>query len=445
MKLPETRYARNNDVHIAYQVVGEGPLDLLFATSYVSHLEFAWGNERIRHFYQELADFSRLILFDKRGTGMSDPLAAEITLEDRVADIRAVLDAVGSERTALFGTSEGATLAAMFAATWPERSEALVVFSPFVTGHADAECPWAWSEPQWTVFLDMFHDENVWRSEELMAEAIRSNDVAGFAEETDWYVRYWRASASPAVVRRLMTANKEIDIRPVLPTITVPTLVLQRRDEEFLSIEYGRYVARKIPGARMVELEGRTHYPWLENADEVLDHMREFLTGTRERPSTNRVLSTVLFTDIVASTARATEEGDRNWRAMLDQHDTLCARQVERFRGRLIKTTGDGILATFDGPARAVQCARAIVEVVRRLNLEARAGVHTGEIELRGDDIAGIALSVARRICDAAEASRILTSRTVKDLVFGSGLEFQERGIHELRGVPGTWDLFEVA
>ena len=443
--VPETKYARNGDVHIAYQVLGDGPIDLLFATSYVSHLEFMWENERIRYFKEQLANFSRLILFDKRGTGLSDPLAGEVTLEERVDDMRAVMEAVGSERAALFGTSEGATLAAMLAATTPEACTALIAYSPFVTGRADDESPWGWTDEQWEQFLDVWHGEDIWRSAEVMEDVIRSTaEVQDLVEEAEWYVRYWRASASPAAIRRLMAANREIDIRPVLRTIRVPTLVMQRKGEVFIPVDYGRYMAEAIPDARLVLFEGSAHYPWLENADEVIAEVREFLTGSRGSVAADRVLSTVLFTDLVSSTERAARLGDAEWTRLLDRHDDLVARQAERFRGDLIKATGDGILATFDGPARAVQCARAILEAIERLDLVARAGVHTGEIELRGADIGGIAVNVGRRICDTAESGQILASNTVKDLVFGSGLEFEDRGEHALKGVPGRWQLYAV-
>jgi pimeloyl-ACP methyl ester carboxylesterase/plasmid stabilization system protein ParE len=443
--VPDTKYARNGDVHIAYQVLGDGPIDLLFATSYVSHLEFMWENERIRYFNEQLADFSRLILFDKRGTGLSDPLAGEVTLEERVDDMRAVMKAAGSEQAALFGTSEGATLAAMLAATTPESCLALIAYSPFVTGRADEESPWGWTDEQWEQFLDVWHAEDIWRSAEVMENVIKSTaEAQDLVEEAEWYVRYWRASASPAAVRQLMAANKEIDIRPVLRTIRVPTLVMQRKGEVFIPVDYGRYMADAIPGARFVLFEGTAHYPWLENADEVIAEVREFLTGSRGPVATDRVLGTVLFTDLVSSTERAAELGDAEWRRLLDRHDELVARQAERFRGNLIKTTGDGVLATFDGPARAVQCGRAILEAIQRLDLVGRAGVHTGEIELRGSDIGGIAVNLGRRICDAAESGQILASNTVKDLVFGSGLEFEDYGEHELKGVPGRWQLYAV-
>jgi pimeloyl-ACP methyl ester carboxylesterase/DNA-binding CsgD family transcriptional regulator len=443
--VPETRYAKTRDgVHVAYEVFGEGPFDLVFANSWASHAEFSWSNPTIARFYERLSSFCRLVLFDKRGTGSSDPMVSVPTMEDRMDDIRAVMDAVGIERAALLGGSEGAATCAVFAATYPERTSALVMFSPFIVGVADDECPWAWTWEVWELVKEAMaaptwgtsHGSGV----EYVVPSLSGNETA-----MEWYGRYFRVACSPALAIALLAVNTEIDIRPVLATIRVPTLVLHRIDETWVNVNYGRYAAAKIDGARLVELEGTDHYPWEQDAEAVLGEIQEFLTGERSEPDDYRVLATVLFTDIVESTALAARSGDRSWRELLDAHDAMVRRQLTRFAGQEIKTTGDGFLATFDGPARAIRSALAIQEGGARLGLDIRAGLHTGEIERRGADVGGVAVHLGQRVCATAGAREVVVSSTVKDLVVGSGIEFEDRGEHELKGVPGQWHLFAVS
>ena len=441
--MPETRYAKTSDgVHIAYQVVGDGPFDLVFANSWCSHVEVSWDRPAIARFYEHLSSFCRLVLFDKRGTGLSDPVSSVPTMEERMDDIRAVLDAIGTEQAALLGTSEGAPTCAVFAATYPERTSALVLFAPFIVGLADEECPWAWTHEFWNVLSDAM--ENTWGTPDGSGVEFTTPSLIGDDHAREWYAHYFRSAASPATALALLRVNTEIDIRPVLPTVGVPTLVLQRTDEVWINVNYGRYTAAKIPGARLIELPGTDHYPWEQNADEVVGHIEEFLTGARSERDTHRVLATVMFTDIVGSTERASEIGDRAWRELLDAHDAMVRRQLERFGGREVKTTGDGFLATFDGPARAIRCALSVRDGSARLGLAVRCGLHTGELELRDTDIGGIAVHIGQRVSNAAEAGEVMVSSTVKDLVAGSQIGFDERGERQLKGVPGTWHLFCV-
>jgi class 3 adenylate cyclase len=439
--MPETRYALAADgVHVAYQVLGSGPLDLIFANSWCSHIEFSWSRPAIVRFYEHLASFSRLILFDKRGTGLSDPVAGVPTMEDRLADMRAVLDAIGSQRTAVFGTSEGACHCIMFAATYPERTRAMVLFAPFVVGLADEECPWAWTAEFWNVLRAAM--ENSWGTPDGSGVEFCTPSLIGDESAREWYAHYWRSAASPGAAVALLEVNTRIDIRPVLPTVRVPTLVLQRSDEQWINVNYGRYTAAHIPGATLIELPGTDHYPWEQNADVVVGEIEEFLTGARSERDDDRVLATVLFTDIVESTEQASEVGDRKWRELLDAHDDMVRRQLERFAGSEVKSTGDGFLATFDGPARAIRCALAISDGARRLGIRVRAGLHTGELERRGDDVGGIAVHIGSRVASEAQPNEVLVSSTVKDLVAGSRIEFVDRGERALKGVPGSWRLF---
>jgi pimeloyl-ACP methyl ester carboxylesterase len=439
--MPETRYAKTGDgVHIAYQVVGSGPIDLIFANSWCSHVEFSWSRPAVVRFYESLASFCRLILFDKRGTGLSDPVSGVPTMEDRLDDMRAVLDATGSERAALLGTSEGACACVMFAATYPERTSHMVAFSPFVVGLADDECPWAWTREFWEVLREAM--ETSWGTPDGSGVEFAAPSLRGDERAREWYAHYWRSSASPSAAVALLEVNLRIDIRPVLPAVRVPTLVLQRTDEQWISVEYGRYTAAKIPGAKLVELPGTDHYPWEENSEDVVGEIEEFLTGARTHRGGERVLATVLFTDIVDSTQEAVAVGDRRWRELLDAHDDMVRRQLDRFGGDEVKSTGDGFLATFDGPARGIRCAQAINAGARRLGLRVRAGLHTGELERRGPDVGGVAVHIGSRVAARAEADEVLVSSTVKDLVAGSEIEFAERGEHALKGVPGKWSLF---
>jgi len=439
--VPETHYARTTDgVHIAYQVVGDGPPDIVYANSFMSHVEVSWEYRPAARFYERMAAFSRLVLFDRRGTGLSDPIIEHFTMEDRLDDISAVMGAVGLDRAVLLGSSEGATACAHFAALHPDRVSALILFSPTVVGVADDECPWAWSQEFYDLFLDTL--DEAWATGaglELVNPSI--------AEDPDaraWYARYFRLSASPSLVRTLLRYNVEVDIRALLPTIEVPTLVLHRTDEIWLNVEYGRYAAKRIPGARLVELSGADHYIWEPNSDAVVEEIEEFVTGVRRGREPERSLTTLVFTDIVGSTDRALKLGDERWRQLLDRHEAVVHRQVARFDGRLVKTTGDGALATFERPARAIRFALAIREAMRGLGLEVRAGVHTGEVELRGDDIGGIAVHVAARVAATARPGEVLVSRTVADLIAGSEIQLTDQGQHDLRGIPERWRLFSV-
>lgn len=439
--MPETRYAKTADgVHIAYQVVGSGPIDLIFANSWCSHVEVSWSRPSVMRFYEDISSFCRLILFDKRGTGLSDPVSGVPTMEDRLDDMRAVLDANGSERAALLGTSEGACACIMFAATYPERATQMVLFSPFIVGLADEECPWAWTADFWNLLRDAM--ETSWGTPDGSGVEFAAPSLSSDERAREWYAHYWRSAASPSAAVALLEVNTRIDIRPVLPAVRVPTLVLHRTEETWININYGRYTAAKIPGAKLVELPGTDHYPWEENSEVVVGEIEEFLTGARTHRGHDRVLATVLFTDIVDSTQEAIAAGDRRWRELLDAHDDMVRRQLERFGGHEVKSTGDGFLATFDGPARGIRCAHAINAGARRLGIRVRAGLHTGELERRGSDVGGIAVHIGSRVAARAQPDEVLVSSTVKDLVAGSGIEFDERGEHPLKGVPEKWRLF---
>jgi class 3 adenylate cyclase/pimeloyl-ACP methyl ester carboxylesterase len=433
MEPPETRYAKSGDIHIAYQVVGNGPLDLVQVPGAVTNLELAWENPRQAYYRRRLAAFSRLICFDKRGTGLSDRVSGIATLEERMDDVRAVMDAVGSERAVIFGVSEGGSMSLLFAATYPERTRALVLYSAFakypglVRAPGQLEAAIAHIERNWGTGVSL----------RRMAPSLADDPKAVRA-----WARFERLSASPAAVIGLRQMNWDIDIRHVLPTIRVPTLVLHRSGDRAISVEAGRYIAAHIAGAKYAELPGIDHFPFVGDSDRIVDEIEEFLTGARHEAEPDRVLATVLFTDIVDSTRRAAALGDREWRAVLDRHDQVVREHLARFRGREVKNLGDGFLATFDGPARAVRCAAAIARDVRPFGIAVRSGLHTGEIELKRDDIGGIAVHIAARVADRAEPGESLVSSTVRDLVAGSGLRFADRGFQPLRGLPEDVHLY---
>jgi pimeloyl-ACP methyl ester carboxylesterase len=438
---PETRYARSEDLHIAYQVVGQGPSDLVLVPPFVSHVELYWEEPLVNRFLTRLASFSRLILFDKRGTGLSDRVPPDRlpTLEQRMDDVRAVMDAAGSERAALFGPSEGGPMSALFAATYPGRTSALILYGTLASTIRDASYPWPMDPTERRTVIEAIPQH--WgrgTSVDLLAPSL-----AGDERFRRWWARLERLGASPGAAMALRRMNGQIDIRDTLPVIRVPTLVLHRTDDLDTSIEEGRYLAAHIPGARFVELPGADHLPWADQ-DAILDEVEEFLTGVRPVPEPDRVLATVLFTDIVGSTEHAAELGDRRWGDVLVSHHAIVRRQLDRFRGREVKTVGDGFLATFDGPARAVRCACAIRDGVRSVGVSIRAGLHTGECEFVGDDVRGIAVHIGARVAAKAQSDEVLVSSTVKDLVVGSGIEFEDRGVHRLRGVPGDWRLYTV-
>jgi class 3 adenylate cyclase len=432
----EVHYARSGNLRIAYQVIGNGPLDLVFVPGFISNLDHYWDEPTLAHFLSRLSSFSRLILFDKRGTGLSDRLGSLPTLEERMDDVRAVMDAVESKRAALFGISEGGAMSTLFAATYPERTQALVLYGAY--GHFPS---WVLPPDRLPAFLEMI-DRDWGTGTSLKAFAPSKVSDERFKR---WWARFERLGASPSAVIALMQMNSEIDIRHILSAIRVPTLVLHRTGDPRVSIEAGRYLGAAIPGAKYVELPGSDHVAWVGDVDRLTDEIEEFLTGARAVHEPDRVLATVLFTDIVESTRKAAELGDRRWQSLLEQHDQAIREELARYRGREIKTLGDGFLATFDGPARAVRCASAITETAAPLGLEVRCGVHTGEIEIKGEDIGGIAVHIAARIAALAGGGQVLVSRTVRDLVAGSGLSLEERGEFALKGINESMRLYTIA
>ncbi len=439
--LPETKYAQSGDVSIAYQVVGSGPLDLLIVPGFISHLEQAWEDPAYSRFLQQLASFSRLIQFDKRGTGLSDRIAEIPTFEQRMDDVRAVMDATGSKRAALFGISEGGPMSVLFAATYPERTSALVLYGSIARGAWAPDYPWGSRlDENWEEWLEG------WRKGWGGPYAIETWAPSAAHDERfrQWWAKYLRLGASPSAVINVFRMNAAIDVRDILPAVHVPTLVLHRSGDRAIEVEQGRYLAQHIPGAKFVELSGDDHLWWVGDSESIVNEIQEFLTGERHAIEPDRVLVTVLFTDIVDSTKRATEMGDRRWRGLIESHNKLMHTEINRFRGRAVKSTGDGFLATFDGPARAIHCAFAASEEMRRMGIEIRSGLHTGEVELIGDDVGGIAVHTAARVLAKAKASEVWTSRTVKDLVAGSKFRFSERGTYNFKGVPGDWPLFTV-
>jgi len=437
---PRTRYTKSGAVHIAYQVVGEGPIDLVYAPPWIGNMELFWEEPSYARFLERLASFSRLILFDKRGTASSDRATEVPTIEQQIDDLSAVMASVGSERAALLGASEGGSLCTVFAAAHPERTSALILWGALATTRWSAETPWGPTRESFEGWIKLVEQD--WGKP--LALDLFAPSVADQKSFQSWWARLLRLAASPSAAIALLRRLDEIDIRSVLPTIRVPTLVLHAVGDRVISVENGRYLGRHIPNAKYVELPGADHFPYLEDSEAILAEIEEFLTGARPVPESERVLATVLFTDIVTSTERSAEVGDRKWKDLLDQHDVLVRREIGRHRGRLVKHTGDGVLVTFDGPARAIRCAQAIAAGVKSLGIEVRAGLHTGEVELRGEDVTGMGVNIAARVMDAAAPGEVIVSSTVKDLVAGAGLRFAERGSHELRGVPGEWRLFVV-
>ena len=436
------RYAKSGDLHIAYIVEGEGqPIDLMWIPPWISQVEYLWSERSLARVMGRLTSFARLITFDRRGSGLSDPFWGAPTLEDQMDDLIAVMDAAGSERVALVGTLEGGPMAAMFAATYPERVSALVLYATFARATWATGYEWAWPAEQ----RDREMDELVrhWGEGRVVASVAPSE--TGDPSFMEWAGRLERLAAAPSTIRRIFKLIGEFDVRDVLPSIRVPTLVMHRRDDSFIKIEHSRYIAQQIPGARYVELEGGDNMFSLGDSEALLGEIEEHLTGARHEHEADRMLATVLFTDICDSTRRAAEMGDRGWRFLLERHDALFRQALDRHRGREVKRTGDGFLATFDGPARAIRCAASVAEAMGSLGLEVRAGLHTGELEVMDGDLGGLAVHIAARVLDRASPSEVLVSGTVKDLVVGSGIDFQDRGQHELRGVPGEWRLFAVS
>lgn len=429
--LPATRYALSGDCSIAYQVMGDGPVDLVLVPGVVSHVEFFHETPGYTAFLRRLSAFARVITFDKRGQGLSDRVAGAPSLEERMDDVRAVMDATGSKRAVLMGFSEGSPMSALFAATYPERALKLLLFGGFAlamtAGNSEAQVNErlkSWGTGEWL--------KKSWPS--LIAKP-QGIDVLAKVE---------RLSASPGAIKAIALLITQIDVRPILPTIRIPTLVMHRKGDLQVPVEAGRALASQIPDAKFIEYPGDDHVFWSGDVEGFLGDIEEFVTGSRDRSSfdVERVLATVLFTDIVDSTRSAASMGDQAWRRLLDNHDAIARQTVEKFRGNLIKTTGDGILATFDGPGRAVRCALAFSAGAGQIGLPLRTGLHTGEIELRDRDVGGIAVHAAARVMAKAQANEVLVSRVVTDLVAGAGLKFAERGLHELKGLPGKWDLF---
>jgi class 3 adenylate cyclase/esterase/lipase len=439
----ETRYAQSGELSIAYQVFGEGDLDLVFVPGFISHGDLSWQAPLFGEFFRRFGSFARVITFDKRGTGLSERTLGFGSAEDRMDDIRAVMDTVGCERAALVGVSEGGPLTILFAATYPERASALVLWGTFARVQSAPDYPIG-VDP---AFIDPFVEGLVARWNTGKALRFFIANIATDAETSAFVARYERTAATPKMVREIMHRNCEIDVRSALPAINAPTLVVHRSGDNAVPVECGRYLADEIPGARLHELPGAWHLNGSEGGEnDALDVVEEFLTGQRHEPAPtiDRVLKTVVFTDIVGSTERAAAEGDRKWRDLLDAHDVAIRKQLGRFRGEEVNTTGDGFLAAFDGPGRAIQCAQTIADAARTLGLEIRAGVHTGECELRGDNLAGIAVHIGARVASLAGAGEVLVTSTVRDLVQGSGIEFADRGHHELKGVPGEWQVLAV-
>jgi class 3 adenylate cyclase/pimeloyl-ACP methyl ester carboxylesterase len=451
VQAPEVRYARSGAVNIAYQVVGDGAVDLLYIPGWISHLDLYWEEPSIARFLNRMASGVRLILFDRRGTGLSDRVEAELpTLETTVDDVRAVLDSAGSDQAVIFAQGYGCPHAIVFAATCPDRTSALILYNAIAkAGRKTDDYPWGSTEEEANAWRE--RTGAVWGTEEFSQEWLRrlAPSVGGDAREVAWHTRVMRASATPAAAQRFAEMNGLMDVRSVLPLLHVPTLVLQRKDVvapkggvDVQSLPESRYVAEAIPGAKLVVLPGVDYLPWVGDQDALLAEITAFATGSRPAREPNRVLLTVLFTDIVDSTTRLAELGDERWRALLGSYDLIVQEALERSRGKEVDRAGDGLLATFDGPGRAIGCAEEIVHEARTLGLMIRAGIHTGEVELDGERVSGIAVHIGARIAAMAAPGEVLVSSTVKDLVAGSGLRFEERGPAELKGVPGEWRLF---
>jgi len=436
----EIRYAKSGDVHIAYRIFGDGPRDIVLVPGSVSHVELYWEFPPNRHLINRLSSFARLIVFDKRGQGLSDRVG-EQTLEERTGDVLAVMDAAGSERATIFGWSEGGAMSLMLAATYPERTSGLVLFGSYASMRTE---PWKIPPAVFDAVLERL--ERRWGRGFLVA----TNAPSRIDDEA--YVRWWaqleRASASPGGIIALFRANYDIDVHHILPSIRVPTLIFHRTGDSLVPVAAGRYIAEHIPGAAYVELPGEDHLIQamdIEILDDLLDRVEEFLTGSRQRPEPDRMLATLMLNDIVGSTERAVELGDRRWKELLTSYYALVRGELQAFRGREVVTTGDGVLAAFDGPARAIRCATSIRNRARGLGIRIRTGLHTGECEIIDEDnVGGIAVHIAARVAAAAQADEIIVSSTVKDLVAGSRLEFADRGTKQLKGVPGEWRLYAV-
>ena len=437
MTIPTTRYAKSGDVHVAYQVFGNGPVDLVLVPGFVSHIDNYWTHPSVASWLERLGSFARVVMFDKRGTGLSGRVGSLPSMDERMDDLRAVMDAVNLDKAAVFGISEGGSLAALFAAHHPDRCDALIVYGSFAKFTS-----WFATEED---LEDLFSyiDTGWGTGESLPLFAPTSKGDVAFQQ---WWGRFERLGADPGAAIALMRMNREIDITDVLSSIHIPTLVLHRNGDTTIDFEAGVHLAEGIPNAHLVDLPGRDHLPWVgDNPLGILDEIEHFLTGTMSEPEPDRVLATVLFTDIVDSTALASSMGDDRWRNLLHAHDDAVRSEIARFRGTEVKSLGDGVLATFDAPGRAIRCALSIAEAVQPLGLTVRAGLHTGEIHLVNGDIEGISVHIASRISNLAEGNEVIVSRTVKDLIAGSGNSLEAYGTHSLKGVPDEWQVYKAA
>ena len=438
---PQVKYAKSGEVNVAYQVFGEGDIDLVLVFGFISHLDLFWDGAPFVEMAAKLGKFARVIMFDKRGVGLSDPVATVPTLEERMDDVRAVMDAAGSKQAVVMGSSEGGPMAILFASTFPERTRALILYGSMARTTEDGDYPWAASEEALRESTQTFMAPD-WGSGSSVE--IFSPSLADQPGSREFYARLERMSASPSMVLQLMEMFLQIDVRHVLPSIHVPTLILHRKGDKVVNVRAARYLAEQIEGSRLIELDGVDHNMLAGDTTVVLEEIEEFITGVRPVREPDRVLATVMFTDIVDSTRTAAEMGDARWREVLEEHQRIVRTQLGVYRGVEVKNTGDGVLATFDGPARAVRCAVAITDAVEMLGLRVRVGIHTGECELIGNDVGGIAVHTAARVSALAGPGEVLVSRTVKDLVAGSGIAFEDRGTHELKGVPDQWQLLLV-
>src|SRR5215207_510349 len=444
MSTPATQYATSGDTSIAYQLVGDGPIDLVLVLGFATHLELQWESPPLARFFERLSSFSRLIIFDKRGTGLSDPVTEVPTLELRIDDVRAVMDAAGSERAALFGVSEGGPMSILFAATHPQRATALVLHGAMARTTEAPDYPWASPAEALRESAAEFIAPSWGRDAEGMVELFAPSFAAD-PRTLELLARLERNAASPAMVQQIFEMFLGTDVRDILPTVHIPTLVTHRRGDRVVNWRAGRDLADRIEGSKYVELDGIDHLPWAGDSDAVVGEVQEFLTGARSAAEPDRILATVMFTDICGSTKRAAELGDAQWRDLLEAHQTAVRRDLDRFRGCEVKTLGDGSLATFDGPARAIQCGHAIAQTARSLGLEDRIGIHSGEVEVMDEDVGGIAVHIAARVGSLASAGEVLVTSTVKDLVAGSNIQFEDRGLTQLKGVPDEWRLFAAA
>jgi len=438
--IPETKYTKIGNINIAYQVVGSGPKDLVLVPGWISNIDVFWEEPSMVRFLNRLASFSRLILFDKRGTGLSDRVTDSPMLEERMEDVRAVMDAVGSERATLLGYSEAGTMVALFAATYPERTSAIIMISSFARRIMTEDYPWGATKEEYQSFIDDI--QRNWGGPVGMEVRVpsRINDEP-FKR---WWAKLLRMGASPGTAAAITRMNIEIDVRDILPSIKVPALIIHALGDKTVVIGHGKYLAENIPNSIFVVVDTEDHVPWVGAPTEILGAVEEFVTGIKTQGSVQRVLNTLMFTDIVDSTRLAHSMGDNKWRDLLESHDAIIRHELSIYRGKEIDTAGDSFFASFDGPARALRCAQAVIQSLKINGISVRVGIHTGECELRGDNLAGIAVHIAARIAALAAKQQILVSRTVKDLVAGSGIEFRDFGSHPLKGVSEDWQLFEV-